>query len=925
MAFVDISKIYLSFVYVKSLPLFLSVIIAFSGFGGAVRADCTHEESSIICDQTVLSTGLKAEDEVLFIRLDQGSYISTFNQESYGVQAMDSQINMVLDRASILNTIGSYADGVHIEGSHRAGGQNSLEFYDESILSTFGSQASGISIEDARARILLDESILQTGGDGASGISAANSDLLLTLDQGSSIETSGNNSSGLSATNSAVEAIITGASRIRARGQDARGIEGAHQIRIDAGSSVSSDTGTALVGLEAPVTINETDAAGLVTSYTINPNDSFWIGGTLSGGTLSGGRGIALDAGAGDDQITIDGTTASISGLVTGGAGDDRLILEGNGIISDQYIEFEQVELANGAEWVLESGQTIDYARTLLMDSELQIHGDWEGDIILDDAGAGLTGTGQLHGTLINRAGVFAFRPDESPSEQTSLTFAGGFQQQEGAVLIIQTGASPSDLLTFSGTAELGGILRVESADSLTIGSIYPLILAEGGISGAFDVIEKPGRFLEFIPSISDEGTLYQVLLSRQPLADSLNGRSTQTTYMANQLDQILTQNPDSLGDVNQALENMSDTDINDYLETQSGIIALEATASAPVMMAATNDIVSGRLARTASLTQVASDGQNSSPESGFATGDVFISFMRLSWWIEGTYGLGSQDSSPDARGYEYNLYGTVSGVETPDLIPNTLSGLFVSWSSSENTVDPDETGARDSGQTHLYQLGAYSRYFGHPALEVSGTFSMAYMDIETTRSTITGTALGQTRGLSALMTGELSSPAQWEITNNWQLGTFIGFETDYTRVDPYTETGAGSSNLAIEQEALSGFKSLIGLMLSEHQDRDSGGAYEARFDLKIALVQNILSDPSQAQVNFLAAPDVIYTTQGAEPDQQALKVGFDLGFDLMESMGSSQISVDPATEPQAYIGYDGQFSQNAEDHRFTGGIKLTW
>ena len=914
MVFVDISKNNLSFVYIKSFLFFLSVMIAFGGVGGAVRADCTYEETSIICDQAVLSAGLKAEDEVLSIRLDQGSYISTFDQKSYGVQATNSQINMVLENASILNTIGSYADGVNIEGRHRAGGQNSLELYGGSSLSTFGRQASGISVEDARARILLDESTLQTGGYGASGISAANSDVSLTLDQGSRIETSGDNSSGLSAINSAVEAIITGASHIHARGQNAHGIEGAHQIRIDAGSSVISDNDTALTGLDNPVTINETDATGLVTSYTVDPNDSFWIG-----GTLSGGRGIALDAGAGDDQVTIDGTTASISGLVTGGAGHDQLILEGNGIISDQHSEFEQLELANGAKWTLESGQTIDYARTLLLDSQLQIHGDWKGDIILGHAGASLSGAGQLHGTLINRAGIFAFRPDEN----TGVTFAGGFQQQEGAVLIIQTGASPSDLLTFSGTAELGGILRIESADSLTVGNIYPLIVAKGGVSGAFDVIEKPGRFLEFIPSISDEGTLYQLLLSRQPLAENLSNLSTRTTYMASQLDQILTQSLDSLGDVNQALDNMSDTDINDYLETQSGIIALEATAAAPVMMAATNDIVTGRLARTASLTQVASDGQNSSTESGFATGDTF-SFMRLSWWVEGTYGLGSQDSSPDARGYEYNLYGTVSGVETPDLIQNTLSGLFVSWSSSENTVDPDETGARDSGQTHLYQVGAYSRYVGHSALEVSGTFSMAYMDIETTRSTITGTALGQTRGLSALMTGELSSPAQWAI-GNWQLGPFIGFEADYTRVDPYTETGAGSSNLAIEQEALNGFKSLVGLMLSERQNRDSGGAYAARFDLKIALVQNILSDPSQAQVNFLAAPDVIYTTQGAEPDQQALKVGFDLGFDLMESMGSGQISVDPATAPQAYIGYDGQFSQNAEDHRFTGGIKLTW
>ncbi len=919
MVFIDVSKIDLSFVYIKSLPFFLSVMIAFGGFGGAVRADCTYEESSIICDQAVLSAGLKAEDEVLSIRLDQGSYISTFNQRSYGVQAANSQINMVLDNASILNTIGSYADGVNIEGRHRAGGQNSLDLYSGSSLSTFGRQANGISIEDAQARIFLDESTLQTSGDGASGISAANSDVSLTLDQGSRIETSGENSSGLSAMNSAIEAIITGASHIHARGQNAHGIEGAHQIRIDAGSSVISDNDTALAGLDNPVTINETDAAGLAASYTIDPNDSFWIG-----GTLSGGNGIALDAGAGDDQVTIDGTTANISGLVTGGAGEDQLILEGNGTISDQYSEFEQVELANGAKWTLESGQTIDYARTLLLDSQLQIHGDWEGDIILGHAGASLSGTGQLHGTLINRAGIFAFRPNENPDESMGVTFAGGFQQQEGAVLIIQTGASPSDLLTFSGTAELGGILRVESADSLTIGSTYPLIVAKDGISGAFDVIEKPGRFLEFIPSISDEGTLYQVLLSRQSLAENLSNLSTRTVYMASQLDQILTQSPDSLEDVNQALDNMSDTDINDYLETQSGIIALEATAAAPAMMAATNDIVTGRLARTASLTQVASDGQNSSPESGFATGDTFISFMRLSWWIEGTYGLGSQDSSPDTRGYEYNLYGTVSGVETPDLIPNTLSGLFVSWSSSENTVDPGETGARDSGQTHLYQLGAYSRYFGHPALEVSGTFSMAYMDIETTRSTITGTALGQTRGLSALMTGELSSPAQWAL-GHWQLGPFIGFEADYTRVDPYTETGAGSSNLAIEQEALNGFKSLIGLMLSERQNRDSGGTYAARFDLKIALVQNILSDSSQAQVNFAAAPDVIYTTQGAEPDQQALKVGFDLGFDLMETTGSGQMSIDPETEPQAYIGYDGQFSQNAEDHRFTGGIKLTW
>ena len=882
MIFVDILKINLSFIYVKFLVFCLSFMVGFGGFRSPVRAECIDEGSSIICNQAVLTTGLKAEDEELSLRLAQGSYLSTFNQRSYGFQAINSQTNLTLDQASTLTTMGSYADGVHIEG-----GQTTLEFYGESSLSTFGAQANGISIEDAEASILLDGSIVQTSGDKASGISADNS---------------------------VVEAIIAGASHIHVRGQNAHGIDGVHRVRIEGGSSVISENGTALIGLEDSVTITETGEAGQTPSTMIDPDDSFWIG-----GTVTGGNGIALDAGGGDDQVTIDGTTANVSGLVIGGAGDDQLILEGSGTLSDQYVEFEQVELADGSNWTLESGQVADYERTLLRDSQLEIDGTWAGDIILDDAGANLSGSGQLDGTLINRAGVFAFRTDE----WSGLTLAGSFQQEEGGTLIIQTGSGKADLLTFSGSAELGGTLRVEAADSLAIGSTYPLLLAKGGISGAFDVIEKPARFLEFIPSISDEGTLYQVLLTRQPLAENLSGLSARTAYMAGQLDQIFTQG--SLGDIDQSLENMSDTGINDYLETQSGIIALEATATAPVMMAATNDVVTSRLARTDSLTQIASDRQNSSSESGFATGDAFVSFMRLSWWIEGTYGLGSQDGSPDARGYDYTLYGTVSGVETPDLLANTLSGLFVSWASSDSTVNPDEAGASDSGQTRLYQLGCYGRYLGYASLEVSGTFSVAYLDIETARSTITGTALGQTRGLSALMTGELSSPAQWAI-GHWQLGPFVGFESDYTRVDPYSETGAGSSNLSIEQEALHGFKSLVGLMVSQ---RGEGILRAERIDLKIALAQTILSDPSQAQVNFLAAPDVIYTTQGAEPDQHSLKVGFDLGFDLMESMGavtgSGQMSAAPATTPQAYLGYNGQFSQNTEDHRFTGGIKFTW
>ena len=260
-------------------------------------------------------------------------------------------------------------------------------------------------------------------------------------------------------------------------------IDCAASLTINSGTQLSISGGTATVSLSAgALTNNGTLAvgAGLLTNATAS---AYSLGGagrvTLAGGSLAGTHGFSgTNTLEGYGEIS---APYANSGTIDANANGSPLFVSGGGVGTLVNAPTGIMEATGGGTLSFSTATDLANQGTLIAaaNSTVQVQG---GPL---DVGTGtLSGSGTIVGSVSNAAGTVA--PGASPG---TLTIAGSYTQTGGTLLIELGGAAPGqfDVLAVSGNANLGGALRVATANNFNPapGQNFAILTA-GAVSGAF-------------------------------------------------------------------------------------------------------------------------------------------------------------------------------------------------------------------------------------------------------------------------------------------------------------------------------------------------------------------------------------------------------------------------------------------------------
>ncbi len=135
-----------------------------------------------------------------------------------------------------------------------------------------------------------------------------------------------------------------------------------------------------------------------------------------------------------------------------------------------------------------ELDRTGDYTQTA---GETNVNGTLDVSTFVDLQGGRLTGTGVIEGDVDNVAGTVS--PGNSIG---TMTVDGDYTQDVLGTLLVQTDGVGNDLLSITGTAMLGGELRIVSFDCETFDNgLQFTVLTAATVEGQFDEITGPGVY----------------------------------------------------------------------------------------------------------------------------------------------------------------------------------------------------------------------------------------------------------------------------------------------------------------------------------------------------------------------------------------------------------------------------------------------
>jgi autotransporter-associated beta strand protein len=105
------------------------------------------------------------------------------------------------------------------------------------------------------------------------------------------------------------------------------------------------------------------------------------------------------------------------------------------------------------------------------------------------NAGGALTGVGTVGEIMIASGGIFL----PGNGFGTSMTVNGNLAFQSGALYLVQFNSATSTFADATGSAALGGSVRVAFAPGTMVMKQYMILAAAGGVSGTFDGVSAPG------------------------------------------------------------------------------------------------------------------------------------------------------------------------------------------------------------------------------------------------------------------------------------------------------------------------------------------------------------------------------------------------------------------------------------------------
>lgn len=604
---------------------------------------------------------------------------------------------------------------------------------------------------------------------------------------------------------------------------------------------------------------------------------------TLDGGalqttaTFTSGRSLILGSGGGTFSPDA-GTTSTLTGSIGGTGG---LTMAGAGTLT-----------LTGANTY--SGATEVAAGALMLSNASLTSG------VTVNAGASFGGIGTVSGNVVNNGTM-------TLSTGGPLNVAGTYTNNAGSTYQVQATPGTTGLLSVTGNAVLnGGTVAVMAGNGNYIrGPAYTILKASAGLTGAFSSVTSNLAFLT--PSLSyDANNVYLTLL--QSSNAFTKGAQTANHYSVGAaLDRA---NTNVSGDFATVLDAIV------QLDTQQGPAALNAiggqsyanlgtfnTQTAGAFMSAVGSQLSalhggqGRggphVAMAAAVDQACDVACDAPPEP-----------PRLGAWLSGVGGLGSVLGNANAGTMTYNFGGTAVGIDYR-VRPELLVGVAAGYVGGTQWVN----GFSGQASTDAISGSLYASYTPGN-LYVDGLAGYAYASNRMTRMIaipgLTARTAQGTTGANQVM-GLLESGWRFDLPLALPASVtpFARLQGSTTTQSGFTESGANSLNLVVQQQTVNSLRSTFGVDLSATLPK-------ATIGVRLGWQHEYADTSRPMTASFSGSPGTPFTVFGATPQRDSAVVGLGATFQV-------------AAATEVSLRYDGELGGGTNNNALTLGLRMKW
>ena len=629
----------------------------------------------------------------------------------------------------------------------------------------------------------------------------------------------------------------------------------------------------------------------------------------VNSGTISGG--LAGDGVTRANAITFTGGTNSLelqSGAVVTGnvvafSTADSLILGGTGsasfdasLIGTQYTGFGVFQKTGAGSWTL-TGTNAGTMSWTVGSGTLSVNGSMANSSFAVNSGGTLGGSGTVGATTVNSGGIVA--PGNSIG---TLTVSGNYTQNAGSFYNVETnGAGASDRINVTGTATInGGMVSVVGASGTYARSTtYTILNATGGVTGTYAGVTSNFAFLT--PSLSyDANNVFLTLLSTgNAFADgawTANQRAVGTV-----LDRVGSTASGDLATVINALYGLS---------TAQGPEALNALSGQNYSAFGTANLQSGLLFMQAVGAQLGSGhgavGGTGSTVALARACDLACDGAPSPWtvWASGLGGVGSVGGDGNSATMSYTIGGAAMGIDYR-LDPRFMMGIGVGYANSTQWMQGfDGRGTSDSYHAALYASFTDGGFYTDAAI------GYGYADNQMRRViAIPGLATRNAFGRTG------AHQLNGQIEAGYKIGLYEAAAatlTPFARLQgvtstqaAFTETGAGSLNLAVAHQRTESLRTTLGGEIA-------GRIGDVTAKLRLGWVHEHADTARPVTASFAGAPGLPFTVQGAIARRDSALVG--VALDTAIAAGT-----------KLYLRYDGELGGGSDSHALTAGLRVTF
>jgi len=274
------------------------------------------------------------------------------------------------------------------------------------------------------------------------------------------------------------------------------------------------------------------------------------------------------------------------------------------------------------------------------------------------------------------------------------------------------------------------------------------------------------------------------------------------------------------------------------------------------------------------------------------ANGPININNDFISPWgffVNGTVSMGKRDATGRELGFDFDTFGLTAGFDYR-LSSSKAIGVAIGYANFDSQIDNNTANLKSTGVT----LTAYGSFYVNDNFYVDTRISYGRPEFEQSREidfsigniNVNRTAVGKTNGNQytvAMSAGYNFNKNAWIITPN------ASFRYVETKIDAFTESGAGDFNFAYSNQAIESLLWSAGIRMSKAISLKKG-VITPQFDFDYNYES--LNDGIDIEARFIRAPDdEVFIIETDAPDRTYGSAG--LGFVYISANGK-----------QAYINY---------------------